>query len=62
MIKYIVILLIGLGVGYTFGYKDAKAGLPSIAERALNKFGADKIRKDAEARDKREAAASSPTP
>ena len=39
MFKLIFALVIGLGIGYSAGYKDAKSGKPSIIERALGKVG-----------------------
>jgi hypothetical protein len=32
-------LIVGLAVGYFWGFGDAAAGKPSVAQRTLNKFG-----------------------
>lgn len=32
-------LILGLAVGYFWGYGEAAAGKPHVARRALNKFG-----------------------
>lgn len=39
MIKYIVILALGLAVGYKMGYSDAAAKRKTIVERTLEKVG-----------------------
>ena len=45
-------LVLGLAVGYWQGFGDGKTGRDNIAVRALNKFGAAKMRaaRDARAR------------
>ena len=32
-------VIVGLGLGYVWGFGDAAAGRPNIARRTLNKFG-----------------------
>ena len=39
MIKYIIVLVIGLAVGYKMGYGDAAAKRKTIVERTLDKVG-----------------------
>jgi hypothetical protein len=39
MLKYIVVLVIGLSVGYKMGYTDAAAKRKTIVERTLDKIG-----------------------
>ena len=39
MIKYIVVLVLGLAVGYKMGYSDAAAKRKTIVERTLDKVG-----------------------
>lgn len=53
----IVGLLLGLAVGYYTGFGDARQGKDNIAVRALNAFGAKKIRaaEDERARTRDEA-------
>jgi hypothetical protein len=50
--KYVLILVFGLGIGYAWGYTEARDGKASLMTRALDKFGVEKVR-DASA--KREA-------
>ncbi len=45
-------LLIGLVAGYSWGYGDAHSGLPTVAERTLDRFGASKIRNAQRARER----------
>jgi hypothetical protein len=42
--KYVFVLLVGLGIGYAWGYGEARDGKPSLATRALQKFGVEKVR------------------
>ena len=45
--KSIIILVVGLVVGYTFGFKDSKQHEENIAVRAIGKIGGgsrDKVR------------------
>lgn len=37
--KYILVLVIGLGVGYYTGYKDGADGNPSLGERVAGRIG-----------------------
>jgi hypothetical protein len=60
MIKLVVALLIGLAAGYAVGYTDSQAGKPSIMARALDKFGASRMKNAELERQKREKDASAP--
>lgn len=53
MKRFILALLIGLAVGYGLGYQDGAAGEDSIGHRILNKFGADRLKADQAAEDRR---------
>ena len=39
MFKYIVILCIGLAVGYTYGFRDAKTNTENVVERMVARVG-----------------------
>ena len=56
----IVGLLLGLAVGYWQGFGDGKTGRDNIAVRALNAFGANKIKAAEESRAERVREASRP--
>jgi hypothetical protein len=60
MKRLIVALLFGLAVGYRYGYGDAKDGQPSVFTRALDKFGASRLRAAQADRDRRADEASRP--
>jgi hypothetical protein len=60
MRRTIAALIIGLAVGYHWGYGDGHAGLPTIASRALDQFGTSKVRAAQEAQDRRIQEASRP--
>jgi hypothetical protein len=53
MKRFVVALLIGLAVGYEYGFNDATVGKESIVSRALDQFGASKLRKTQAERDRR---------
>jgi hypothetical protein len=42
---YLFILLVGLALGYAWGFRDAHAGRPSVAVRAVNSLGVDRVRR-----------------
>jgi hypothetical protein len=56
----IVALIVGLALGYYYGYDDGNDGRPSIAARTLDRFGASKVKAAQEAREKRVEEASRP--
>ena len=37
-------LIIGLAAGYFWGFGDAAAGRPNVAQRVLNKFGVETVK------------------
>jgi hypothetical protein len=53
MKRFVAALLIGLAVGYGYGYNDATVGNESIVSRALDHFGASKLRKTQAERERR---------
>jgi hypothetical protein len=60
MWKLLVVLIIGLAMGYHWGYNEGSSGKPSIVARSLDHFGASKLKAAQEARDKRVEEASKP--
>lgn len=60
MKRVIASLIIGLALGYSWGYREGKAGLPSVAWRTLDHFGASKIKAAQDAREARAEEASKP--
>jgi hypothetical protein len=38
-------LIIGLAAGYFWGFGDAAAGRPNVAQRVLNKFGVETVKR-----------------
>ncbi len=57
---FIVALIIGLAVGYHWGYDDASDGRNTVATRMLDRFGASKLRAANSAREQRIEEASRP--
>lgn len=41
MFKYLVILSIGVAIGYSYGWKDAQVNTQHIAERLVERIGGD---------------------
>lgn len=39
MFKYLFVVLVGLGIGYTYGYLNGDAGDDSLIDNALNAVG-----------------------
>jgi len=60
MKRMIAALLFGLAMGYRYGYSDAKEGQTSVFNRALDKFGAGKLRAAQADRDRKVEEASRP--
>jgi len=60
MMKFLVALLLGLAMGYHWGYDEGWAGKPSVVARSLDRFGTSKVRAAREANDKRVEEASKP--
>ena len=38
-------LIIGLAIGYFWGFGEAAAGKPNVAQRVLNKFGVETVKR-----------------
>lgn len=53
MRRLIIALLLGLAMGYNWGYDDGNNGKPSIVSRTLEKFGTSKIKEAQAAQDAR---------
>jgi len=60
MWKLLVALIIGLAMGYNWGYHEGSSGMPSVVARGLDHFGTSKLRAAQEANDKRIEDASKP--
>ncbi|MGH7616692.1 MAG: hypothetical protein ACREPM_05635 [Gemmatimonadaceae bacterium] len=60
MKRVILALIIGLAVGYKWGFGDGTGGQPSIVERTLDRFGTAKVKAAQDAREKRVEEASRP--
>jgi hypothetical protein len=53
MKRVIVALIIGIAVGYSWGFGEGADGKPSVVERTLDRFGTSKVRAAQEARQRR---------
>lgn len=60
MRKAVVALILGLAMGYSWGYGEGSGGKPSVALRVLDKFGATKLKNAQDAQNKRVEEASKP--
>ena len=60
MRRVIVALIVGLAIGYHWGFGEATDGMPSIVERTLERFGTAKIKAAQDARNRRVDEASRP--
>jgi hypothetical protein len=60
MRRAIVALIVGLALGYHWGYGDGDAGRGTVAHRALERFGASKVKAAQDAEEKRIQEASRP--
>jgi hypothetical protein len=60
MKKLLVALIIGLAMGYYWGYDEGSSGKPSIVARSLGHIGPSKLKAAQEERDKRVEEASKP--
>ena len=38
-------LIVGLALGYFWGFSDSAAGKPNVAQRTLNKFGVETVKR-----------------
>lgn len=53
MKRLIVAVIVGLVMGYHWGYDDGNGGKPSIVSRTLDRFGTSKIKAAQEQNDRR---------
>jgi len=60
MKRLIVALIVGLAMGYNWGYGEGTDGVPSVFQRTLDRFGTSKIKHAQEANEKRIQEASRP--
>lgn len=60
MRRTVVALIVGLALGYHWGYGDGNDGKPSIASRTLERFGTSKVRAAQRAHEERVQEASRP--
>ena len=60
MKRVVVALIIGVAMGYRWGYKEGDEGRPSIVSRTLDRFGTSKVKAAQEAQEKRVQEASRP--
>lgn len=60
MRKAVVALILGLAMGYHWGYDEGSDGKPSVALRVLDRFGASKLKTAQDAQNKRIEDASKP--
>jgi len=60
MKKVMVALILGLAMGYHWGYYEGTDGKPSVALRVLDKFGVSKLRNAQDAQNRRVEEASRP--
>lgn len=60
MKRLVVALILGLAMGYNWGYDEGTAGKESVVARALDHFGTSKVKAAEEARERQVDAASRP--
>ena len=60
MKRVVLALLIGVAVGYKWGYGEGTDGRPSVVSRTLDRFGTSKVKAAQEAQEKRVQEASRP--
>ena len=41
---FLLALLLGATAGYTWGYRDARAGRPPVSKQVVDRFGVEKVR------------------
>lgn len=46
MRRLIIALILGLAMGYNWGYDDSTAGKPAVLARVLDHFGVSKLKAD----------------
>jgi hypothetical protein len=60
MKRVVLALVIGLALGYKWGYGEGTDGKPSVVARTLDRFGTSKVKAAQEAQEKRVQEASKP--
>jgi N-acyl-L-homoserine lactone synthetase len=50
--KLVIVFLIALGIGYSYGYREAVRHSPSAMERVMRRFGVYKVQADQERRER----------
>jgi hypothetical protein len=60
MRRAVVALIVGLALGYHWGYDDGHSGQPTVVARTLDRFGTSKVRAAQEAQERRVEEASRP--
>ena len=53
MKRLVVAMIIGVAVGYNWGYGEGTEGQPSVVSRTLDRFGTSKVKAAQEAQEKR---------
>lgn len=44
MIKIALVFVIGLGIGYSVGYRQGASGAPSVMQKVMERFGVQKVK------------------
>jgi hypothetical protein len=62
MIKFVVVFLLGMAVGYAYGYQQGETGQPSVVQKIVGTFSgkAYKVKADQERREQVADSASTP--
>jgi hypothetical protein len=60
MKRVVLALIIGLALGYKWGYGEGTDGKPSVVARTLDRFGTSKVKAAQEAQERRVQEASRP--
>jgi hypothetical protein len=60
MKRVVLALIIGVAMGYRWGYGEGTDGKPSVISRTLDRFGTSKVRAAQEAQERRVQEASRP--
>jgi hypothetical protein len=60
MKRLIIALIVGLAMGYNWGYDEASAGKPSVVARLVDHFGASRMAAERDAYDQRVQEAARP--
>lgn len=52
MVKIAFLFIIALGIGYSYGYRQAARGAPSVMQRIMVNFGVYKVQADQQRRER----------